>query len=81
MSIPTSSQPAPAVPPGKPQTRKDLQGERLYTASQWRLMWWRFQQHKLAVASVVILLLAYLIALFCEFVAPHDPNRDRKSVV
>jgi peptide/nickel transport system permease protein len=75
MSIPTPSQPAPAVLPGQPQTRKDLQGERLYTASQWRLMWWRFQQHKLAVASIVILILAYLIALFCEFVAPHDPNR------
>lgn len=74
MSI-TTPRPAPTAAPDKPQARKDLQGERLYTASQWRLMWWRFQQHKLAVVSIVILLIAYLIALFCEFVAPYDPNR------
>ena len=23
--------------------------ERFYTASQWRLMWWKFQRHHLAV--------------------------------
>jgi peptide/nickel transport system permease protein len=52
-----------------------LQGERLFTASQWQLMWWRFQQHKLALISMAVLILAYLVALFCEFVAPYDPNR------
>jgi peptide/nickel transport system permease protein len=57
------------------KSRKDLQGERLFTASQWQLMWWRFTRHKLAVISMVVLLVAYGIALFCEFVAPHDPNR------
>jgi len=58
-----------------PKSRKDLQGERLFTASQWQLMWWRFTRHKLAVISMVVLIFAYLTALFCEFVAPHDPNR------
>jgi peptide/nickel transport system permease protein len=38
-------------------------------------MWWRFTQHKLAVISMVVLIFAYLTATFCEFVAPHDPNR------
>ena len=57
------------------KSRKDLQGERLFTASQWQLMWWRFTRHKLAVISMVVLIVAYGIALFCEFVAPHDPNR------
>lgn len=50
-------------------------GETLYTASQWQLMWWRFQQHKVALVSIVVLLLAYLIAIFAEVAAPHDPNR------
>jgi peptide/nickel transport system permease protein len=59
----------------KPPRGKDLQGERLFTASQWQLMWWRFTQHKLAVISMVVLIVAYLVALFCEFVAPHDSNR------
>jgi len=38
-------------------------------------MWWRFTQHKLAVISMVVLIVAYLMALFCEFVAPYDSNR------
>jgi peptide/nickel transport system permease protein len=57
------------------KSRKDLQGDRIFTASQWQLMWWRFTQHKLAVVSMGVLIFAYLVALFCEFVAPHDPNR------
>ena len=61
--------------PSATKSRKDLQGERLFTASQWQLMWWRFTRHKLAVISMVVLIVAYAVALFCEFVAPHDPNR------
>jgi peptide/nickel transport system permease protein len=63
------------VPTKPTKSRKDLQGERLFTASQWQLMWWRFTRHKLAVISMVVLIVAYAVALFCEFVAPHDPNR------
>jgi len=59
----------------KPPRGKGLQGERLFTASQWQLMWWRFTQHKLAMISMVVLIVAYLMALFCEFVAPYDSNR------
>ena len=49
--------------------------EKLFTASQWQLMGWRFAKHKLAVASVVVLGFAYLVAIFCESVAPNDPHR------
>ncbi len=55
--------------------RPDNREEKVYTASQWTLMWWRFQQHKLALVSIVVLFLFYFVALFCEFFAPHDPNR------
>jgi peptide/nickel transport system permease protein len=51
------------------------QSENLFTASQWQLMWWRFKQHKIALASVVVLILFYLVAVVAEVVAPHDPNR------
>lgn len=39
-------------------------------AGQWKLIWWRFRRHHLAVASGVILLLIYLVAIFAEFLAP-----------
>jgi peptide/nickel transport system permease protein len=42
-------------------------------ASQWRLMWWQFRRHRLAMAGAVVLVLIYLVAAFCEFVAPFDP--------
>lgn len=47
--------------------------EKLYVASQWRLMWWRFKRHKLAMFSAFVLLIFYLVAVFCEFVAPYEP--------
>ena len=48
--------------------------ERLYIASQWKLVWWRFIRHRLAVASAIVLGLFYLVALFPEFLAIHDPQ-------
>ncbi len=55
--------------------------EKLFVASQWRLMWWRFRRHKLAVASAGVLIVLYLVAAFCELVAPYTPNaRDRNYV-
>jgi peptide/nickel transport system permease protein len=49
-------------------------GERVFVASQWQLIWWRFRKHRLAVISSVIVIFIYLIAIFAEFVAPYDPN-------
>jgi len=46
-----------------------------YLASQWRLMWWKLRDHKLAMAALWILAAFYLIALLCEVIAPNDPNR------
>jgi peptide/nickel transport system permease protein len=43
-------------------------------ASQWRLMWWSFRRHRLAMTGLAVVLLLYLIALFAEFVAPFDPH-------
>ena len=33
--------------------------ERYYQASQWRIMWWKFKRHKLAVASGFFLFVLY----------------------
>ncbi len=45
--------------------------EKVFVASQWQLMWWRFRRHKLALVSILIVIIFYLVALFCEFVAPY----------
>src|SRR5882724_10664353 len=53
----------------------DEAAERIVLASQWKLMWWKFRKHRLAVASLIVIILLYLIAFFAGFVAPKtgDP--------
>jgi len=46
--------------------------ERYYTASQWKLMWWRFRRHRIAVVSGAFLLLMYLSIMLSEFIAPYE---------
>ncbi len=49
-------------------------GEEVYVAPPWKLMWWRFRKHKMAVISTIVLILFYFVAAFCEFVAPYNPD-------
>ncbi len=46
--------------------------ERYYLASQWQLMWRKFKKHKLALGGTSILIILYIVALFCEFFSPYD---------
>jgi len=45
--------------------------ERYYYASQWELIRWRFSRHRVAVFSLVFLVILYLLAIFAEFVSPY----------
>lgn len=47
---------------------------RIYVASQWRLTWWRFRKHRVAMISGAIVLFVYLVALFAEFLAPFPTD-------
>ena len=42
--------------------------------SQFGLMWRRFKRHKLALVSLWVVALFYLVALIAEFLAPVDPS-------
>ncbi len=46
--------------------------ERIYMASQWRMMWIRFRRHRLAVWSGMLLAVVYLSILASEFIAPYN---------
>jgi peptide/nickel transport system permease protein len=46
--------------------------EKIYLASQWRLMWWKFRRHKVAVACGLFLLAIYFSILISEFLAPYN---------
>lgn len=49
--------------------------DRVAVASNWKLVWWRFRRHHLAMASAGLLILLYLIVLFPSFFSTQDPER------
>jgi peptide/nickel transport system permease protein len=48
--------------------------QRFAVASQLQLTWWRFRRHKLAMVSLVVVALFYLLALGADFLATTDPH-------
>ncbi len=55
--------------------------EKVYFASQLRLMWWKFRKHRAAVWSGVFLLLIYFSILISEFLAPYAlERRDVRAI-
>jgi len=45
--------------------------ERIYGASQLKLMWWKFRRHRIALISGVFLAAMYVMILFVEMLAPY----------
>ncbi len=55
--------------------------ERFYRASQWKIMWWKFRRHRVAVFSAVILLLFYASILVSEVISPYNlHSRDSRHI-
>lgn len=48
-------------------------------ASQYKLMWWKFKKHKAAMIAVPVLIIMYVICIFCEFFAPSLPLERYKD--
>ncbi|MEM7532597.1 MAG: ABC transporter permease [Chloroflexota bacterium] len=53
----------------------DRHEERLYSASQWVLIWHKFRRHRLALIGGWILAIFYLLAIFAPFVSPYGANQ------
>jgi peptide/nickel transport system permease protein len=52
--------------------------ERIFVATQWQLMWWKFRKHRLAIVGSIVLILLYLTAIMADFIAPNDPSQFNK---
>jgi peptide/nickel transport system permease protein len=48
--------------------------DRVSLASNWTLVWWRFQKHRLAMASALVLLGLYAVVLVPDFFSTQDPE-------
>ena len=77
--LPPSGEPLPHYVNAAPFDRKQIQAlspaqERIYLASQWKLMWWKFKRHRVAVAAGVFLIIVYLFVIFAEQLSPYNPE-------
>jgi len=66
MSVTTAS--------GAPPAENTFNDNKLAQAGQLRLTWLRFKRHKLALVSLFIVVLFYLVAVFADFLAISDPH-------
>jgi len=48
--------------------------DRYAQATQLQLTWWRFRRHRLAVVSMGVIILFYMVAIFADFLAASDPH-------
>ncbi len=58
----TTSRPVRKADEGVPQ---------IVVASQWRLMWWKFRKHRMAMIALVVITMLYTVAIFAGFFAPQ----------
>ncbi len=56
--------------------RTAVDDERQYVAGQWTLMWRRFRRHKAAIASLIVVALFYLVAIFADTLSSADPAKS-----
>lgn len=63
------------------RTKQQKKEDKYYYASQWSLMARKFRKHKLAMASTILLVIFYIVAIFGNFVAPQGTEQyDGKYV-
>ena len=61
--------------------RLTAEQEHFYRASQWRIMWWKFRRHRIAVLSAAVLLALYATILVSEVLAPYNlHSRDTRHI-
>ena len=64
----------PAGTPGRGPAAEAAADQRIFVATQWQLMWWRFRKHKVAVASAIVIAGFYAVVLGADFLAYSDPD-------
>jgi peptide/nickel transport system permease protein len=67
-----------AIDVGQPLQTIGEEEERVFIASQWQLMWWRFRRHKVAIFAAGVLLVFYMMAVGAEFLSTGDPQESNK---
>jgi len=65
--------------PGVEAMEADDEAHAIYVAPNWKLVWWRFKKHRLAMISGVVVCVIALIAIAPGFFATLDPEETKSS--
>ncbi len=71
--------PFPKRVPAEVTAVEETDAPKILVASQWRLMWWKFRKHRLAMMSLVIIFTFYFVAFFAGFFAPFTKEFYSKT--
>jgi peptide/nickel transport system permease protein len=72
----------PAVPPTESsEASLGKTEEKVFYATQWQLMWWKFRKHKVAVASAVVIVFMYLCSILAPFISPYDSTERHRGFI
>lgn len=52
--------------------KPDSKGRKLRKKSQWQDVWLRLRRNKLAMISLFVIILLFLMAIFADYIAPYD---------
>lgn len=63
------------------KARRQILAEQLYGASQYQLMRVKFKKHRVAMVSLYLLGLFYLVAIFAEFVVPYTTTQRFEEAI
>ena len=55
-----------------PDLSAQSEGERIFRATQWQLVWWQYKKNRLAFLGMFVLAVLYLMALFAGVLAPYE---------
>jgi peptide/nickel transport system permease protein len=65
---------APVVAPEILGRRALNKEEKLFVASQWKLMWLHFTRHRLAMIGLIVIIVLYAMTILHSFVAPYEKS-------
>jgi peptide/nickel transport system permease protein len=54
--------------------------EEFYTMKQWKLVKARFMKNRLAVVGLIMVVIVYILAISCRFLAPYDPVKSNPDL-
>jgi len=78
---PTTTGPeiAPQTPLQQNPPTREEEVDSIYVAPNWKLVWWRFRKHKLAVASTFVVIFIAIVAIMPGFFSTQDPHESEAT--